>query len=132
MRLKHFTVENDGFCGLFSPTHRNRNAAIIVLEDGHPDSFIVKTAMKWLNRSGVSAMGIGPEKYMKGVHNWPLENVENAIRFLQSRLPLPSRRWTGYIGGYLMIMWMELWKDQPIGNRHLAGEESLCHNKEIV
>lgn len=85
MRLKHFTVENDGFCGLFSPTHRNRNAAIIVLEDGHPDSFIVKTAMKWLNRSGVSAMGIGPEKYMKGVHNWPLENVENAVKFLQSQ-----------------------------------------------
>lgn len=41
--------------------------------------------MKWLNRSGVSAMGIGPEKYMKGVHNWPLENVENAVRFLRSQ-----------------------------------------------
>ena len=30
-------------------------------------------------------MGIGPEKYMKGVHNWPLENVENAVHFLQSK-----------------------------------------------
>ena len=85
MRLKHFTVEKDGFCGLFSPSERNRNAAIIVLEDGHPDSYIVKTAMKWLNRSGVSAMGIGPEKYMKGVHNWPLENVENAVKLLRSQ-----------------------------------------------
>ncbi len=84
MRLKHFTVEKDGFCGLFSPIAENRHAAVIVLEDGNPDSFIVKTAMKWLNRSGVSAMGVGPEKYMKGVHSWPLENVENAVGFLKS------------------------------------------------
>ena len=41
--------------------------------------------MKWLNRSGVSAMGVGPEKYMKGVHNWPLENVENAVKLLRSQ-----------------------------------------------
>ncbi len=83
MNLKRYIVEKDGFCGLFSPIKDNRNAAVIVLEDGHPDSFIVKTAMKWLNRSGVSAMGVGPEKYMKGVHSWPLENVENAVSFLQ-------------------------------------------------
>ena len=85
MRLVQYTTEKDGFCGLFSPIADNRKAAVIVLEDGHPNNYIVKTAMKWLNRSGVSAMGIGPEKYMRGVHNWPLENVENAIRFLQSR-----------------------------------------------
>ncbi len=85
MRLKQFTVDKDGFCGLFSPIKENRKTAIIVLEDGHPDSFIVKTAMKWLNRSGVSAMGVGPEKYMKGVHNWPLENVENAVHFLRTQ-----------------------------------------------
>ena len=85
MRLKQYTVERDGFCGLFSPIEGNKNAAVIVLEDGHPDSYIVKTAMKWLNRSGVSAMGVGPEKYMKGVHNWPLENVENAVKLLRSQ-----------------------------------------------
>ena len=85
MSLKHFTVEKDGFCGLFSPIADNRNAAVIILEDGPPDSCLVKTALKWLNRSGVSAMGIGPEKSMKGVHNWPLENIENAVRFLRSQ-----------------------------------------------
>lgn len=85
MNLTQYTVEKDGFCGLFSPIKENRKAAVIVLEDGHPDSYVVKTAMKWLNKSGVSAMGIGPEKYMKGVHNWPLENVENAIHFLKSK-----------------------------------------------
>nr|MCR5726731.1 hypothetical protein [Lachnospiraceae bacterium] len=84
MNLTQYTVGKDGFCGLFSPI-KNSKAAVIVLEDGHPDSYVVKTAMKWLNKSGVSAMGIGPEKYMKGVHNWPLENVENAIHFLKSK-----------------------------------------------
>ena len=85
MNLTQYTVEKDGFCGLFSPIKENKKTVIIVLEDGHPDSYMVKTAMKWLNRSGVSAMGIGPEKYMRGVHNWPLENVENAVHFLQSQ-----------------------------------------------
>ena len=85
MSLRHFTVEKDGFCGLFSPIAENRNAAVIILEDGPPDSYLVKAALKWLNRSGVSAMGVGPEKSMKGVHNWPLENIENAVRFLRSQ-----------------------------------------------
>ncbi|MBE5864446.1 MAG: acyl-CoA thioester hydrolase [Lachnospiraceae bacterium] len=85
MRLFNYTTEKDGFCGLFSPIEENGNAAVIVLEDGHPDSYVVKTAMKWLNQSGVSAMGVGPEKYMKGVHSWPLENIENAVHFLQSQ-----------------------------------------------
>ena len=85
MSLRHFTVEKDGFCGLFSPIAENRNAAVIILEDGPPDSYLVKAALKWLNRSGVSAMGVGPEKSMKGVHNWPLENIETAVRFLRSQ-----------------------------------------------
>ncbi len=85
MSLLHFTVKKDGFCGLFSPAAENRNAAVIILEDGSPDSFLVKTALKWINRMGVSAMGVGPEKSMKGVHSWPLENIENAVSFLQSQ-----------------------------------------------
>ena len=85
MSFIHFTVEKDGFCGLFLPITENRKAAVIMLEDGPPDSYLVKTALKWLNRSGVSAMGVGPEKSMKGVHNWPLENVENAVHLLKSQ-----------------------------------------------
>lgn len=85
MSLIQYTVKKDGFCGLFSPIKDNNGAVVIVLEDGHPNSYIVKKAMKWLNKSGVSAMGIGPEKYMKGVHNWPLENIENAVHFLKSQ-----------------------------------------------
>ena len=85
MSLIQYTVKKDGFCGLFSPIKDNNGAVVIVLEDGHPNSYIVKKAMKWLNKSGVSAMGIGPEKYMKGVHSWPLENVENAVHFLKTQ-----------------------------------------------
>jgi len=85
MRMTQYTVDKDGFCGLFSPIAENRNAAVIMLEDGPPDSYLVKTALKWLNRSGVSAMGVGPEKSLKGVHNWPLENIENAVGFLRSQ-----------------------------------------------
>jgi hypothetical protein len=50
MRMTQYTVDKDGFCGLFSPIAENRNAAIIMLEDGPPDSYLVKTALKWLNK----------------------------------------------------------------------------------
>ncbi len=154
MSLTHFTVRHDGFCGLFSSIAEHRNAAVIMLEDDPPDSYLVKTALKWLNRSGVSAMGIGPEKYMKGVHSWPLENIENAVRFLKTqgydrvgvigssfgsnmalsaaaRIPeitltiaLTPNDW--YTGEYFMISWTDHRKDLPTVNRHLPGEESLC------
>ena len=70
MRLVQCTTEKDGFYGLFSPIADNRKAAVIVLEDGHPNNYIVKTAMKWLNRSGVSIYDhcghlIFPESMMK-------------------------------------------------------------------
>ena len=79
-----FTEIRDGFCGLFSQIPDDRKSVVLVAEDETPDSFLVRTAMKWLNRMGVSSMGIGPEKSMQGLHSWPLENVENAVRYLKA------------------------------------------------
>lgn len=79
-----FNEQGDGFCGLLSQIPNDNSKIIIVAEDQVPDSFLVKAFMKWLNKLGVSSMGIGPEKSMKGLYNWPLENVENAVRYLKN------------------------------------------------
>ena len=76
-----FTEKTDGFCGLLS--QKERTAVIILTEDEYPDMFLVKKGMKWINQMGCSALGIGPEKSMKGLHSWPLESVENAVRVLK-------------------------------------------------
>ncbi len=78
-----FTEKRDGFCGLLSQIPNEGNKIIIVAEDQVPDSFLVKAFMVWLNKLGVSSMGIGPEKSMNGLYNWPLENVENAVCYLK-------------------------------------------------
>ena len=81
MRKIRFTERTDGFCGLLS--QQEGKAVIILTEDEYPDMFLVKKGMKWINQMGCSALGIGPEKSMKGLHSWPLESVENAVRYLK-------------------------------------------------
>lgn len=84
MKKRMFHEDSDGFCGNFKQIPDDRQAVVIITEDEYPDSLLVKKGLAWLNRMSVSAMGIGPEKSWKGMHSWPLENIENAVRFLQS------------------------------------------------
>ena len=60
-----------------------QEAAIILMNDDGPDDFLSRIGMKWLNGMGLAAMAVGPEKGMKGLHSWPLENVENAVCHLK-------------------------------------------------
>ena len=53
------------------------------MNDDGPDDFLSGIGMKWLNRMRLAAMAVGPEKSMNGLHDWPLENVENAVRYLE-------------------------------------------------
>ena len=83
MKIKMFHAETDGFCGAFSQTYDDERAAIIIMNDDGPEDFLSKVGMKWLNRGGVSAMAVGSEKGSKGLHSWPLEEVEQAVSWLK-------------------------------------------------
>ena len=83
MKKIRFTEKSNGFCGCFSGTTGKQKAAIILMNDDGPDDFLSRIGIKWLNGMGLAAMAIGPEKGMKGLHSWPLENVENAVRHLK-------------------------------------------------
>ena len=81
--MMKFRKETDGFCGSFSPLKEETKAAIIVMNDDGPEDFLSKVGIKWLNKIGVSAMAAGPEKEAKGLHSWPLEEVEQAVSWLK-------------------------------------------------
>ena len=83
MKKIRFTEKSDGFCGLFSEAPEKQEAVLILMNDDGPDDFLSKVGSKWLNHMGLAAMAVGPEKSMKGLHSWPLENVENAVRRLK-------------------------------------------------
>lgn len=85
MKLLKYQTEPDGFCAVFSQIPEDGRAAIIIMNDDGPEDFLSKIGLKWLNKLGVSAMAVGPEKEQKGLHSWPLEEVEQAVRFLKNK-----------------------------------------------
>ena len=83
MKTIRFTEKSNGFCGLFSEIPGEKEAAVILMNDDDPDDFLSNIGMKWLNQMGLAAMAVGPERSRKGLYNWPLESVENAVRYLK-------------------------------------------------
>ena len=60
------------------------HAAMILLLGGGGNNILTKGVAKWLSKRGVSALCIGPEDGL-GYHSFPLERVEEGIRFLKEQ-----------------------------------------------
>lgn len=58
--------------------------AMILLLGSGGNNALTKGVAKWLMKQGVSALCLGPENG-PGYHSFPLERVEEAIRFLKAR-----------------------------------------------
>jgi len=84
MKAVKFTESRDGFCGRFAPAPGEQKAVIMVMNDDGPEDLLSRAGLKWLNGAGVSAMAVGPAKSRKGLHSWPLEQVEDAVLFLKA------------------------------------------------
>lgn len=59
-------------------------SAMILLLGSGGNNVLTRGVAKWLVRQGVNALCIGPEDG-SGYHSFPLEHVEEAIRFLKER-----------------------------------------------
>lgn len=60
------------------------DAAVILLLGSGGSSVLTKGVAKWLTTRGTNALCLGPENG-SGYHSFPLENVEEAIRFLKEQ-----------------------------------------------
>lgn len=63
---------------------RSSDTAVILLLGGGGSNMLTKRVAKWFMKKGVSALCIGPEDGL-GYHSFPLECVEEAIRFLKAQ-----------------------------------------------
>lgn len=84
MKTSKCSVPADGFYGKMYWCKESSQSAIIVVTDDDADGIVSKMACKWLLDQRVNVLAVSPEKGIKGCHSFPLEQVENAIHFLNT------------------------------------------------
>lgn len=48
------------------------------------EDYLTRTSVKWLHKLGLNVMTMSPAKRDYGDHNYPLERIEKAIRWLKT------------------------------------------------
>lgn len=84
MKKQHFEMESDGFYGAYWKCKTDSNSAVIAMIGDDPEDYMARTAVKWLHKLGLHVMTMSPGKKDYGHHNYPLECVENAMKWLKS------------------------------------------------
>lgn len=80
MKKIHLEVHTDGFYGDYWKCKTDSDCAMI--GDDSQD-YLARTSVKWLQKLGLNVMTMSPAKKDYGHHNYPLERIENAIRWLK-------------------------------------------------
>lgn len=85
--MKHlrFEPEKDGFYGAYWECDRQTDCAMILMLGDDSEDRLARSGAKWLLQQGVHAMTMSPAKKDYGHHNYPLERIEAAIRWMQNR-----------------------------------------------
>lgn len=84
MKKQFFSNEKDGFYGTYYENPKGANCAMIGLFGDDPNDFMAKCGAKWLHKNGVNVMCMSPDVKNYGHVNFPLERIENAIKWLKS------------------------------------------------
>ena len=70
----------DGGYGVYWQCKKESDCAMI---GDDSENYLVRTSVKWLHKLGLNVMTMSPAKKDYGHHNYPLERIENAIRWLK-------------------------------------------------
>lgn len=84
MKKQFFSNEKDGFYGTYYENPKGANCAMIGLFGDDPNDFMAKCGAKWLHKNGVNVMCMSPDVKNYSHVNFPLERIENAIKWLKS------------------------------------------------
>ena len=84
MQKKHFEMETDGFYGAYWKCKTGSDCAMIAMIGDDPEDYLARTSVKWLHKLGVNVMTMLPGKKDYGHHNYPLERIQKAIRWLKA------------------------------------------------
>lgn len=85
MNKVRFEPEKGGFHGVYWQNKKPSNAAIIAMLGDDAEDYMAKSCAKWLiKKCGVNVLTMSPAKKNYSHHNYPLERIENAIRWLKN------------------------------------------------
>lgn len=84
MKKIHFDNIPDGFYGAYWLCPGHPEAAIIAMIGDDPEDRLARSAVKWLQRLGVSVMTMSPGRKDYSYHNYPLERIGKAIDWLRA------------------------------------------------
>ena len=84
MKKIHFEVKTDGFYGVYWKNKMPSNAAIIAMLGDDAEDYMAKSCVKWLQKQGVNVLSMSPAKKNYSHHNYPLERIENGVKWLKS------------------------------------------------
>ena len=83
MKHIHFDPEKDGFYGAYWPCE-GADCTLIAMLGDDPEDYMARSAVKWILRQSVNVLTMSPGKKNYSHHNYPLERIEGAIRFLKA------------------------------------------------
>lgn len=83
MKKIHLEVHTDGFYGDYWKCKTDSDCAMIAMIGDDSQDYLARTSVKWLQKLGLNVMTMSPTKKDYGHHNYPLERIENAIRWLK-------------------------------------------------
>ncbi len=85
MKNRIFRIDSDGFNGAWYPAPSQSDRGLIIMLGDSSEDYMARTAAKWLNRQGINAMAMSPDKKDYGHHSYPLERFGKAIAFMKSQ-----------------------------------------------
>ena len=99
MKKIHFDTEKDGFYGAYWKCAAGSDCAMITMLGDDPEDYMARSAVKYLLSLGINVLTMSPAKKDYGHHNYPLERIERAIKWLKKtgnrRLAIAGASTTG-------------------------------------
>ena len=85
MKKVYFSPETDGFYGVYYPSEKPTDKAMIIMLGDSSDDRMAVSGAKWLQVLGCNVLAMSPDKQDYGHHNYPLERFESAIAYLKAQ-----------------------------------------------
>lgn len=84
MKKVRFEVEKDGFYGVYWQNKDRSDTTMIAMLGDDAEDHMARCCVKWIQKQGVNVLTMSPAKKDYSHHNYPLERIENAIKWLKS------------------------------------------------
>ncbi len=85
MKKEFFTIEKDGFYGVYFRNDEPCDRAVILMLGDDANDRMAISGAKWMLKRGCNVMTMSPNPKDYGHHNYPLERFEKVIAYLRAQ-----------------------------------------------